>query len=302
MMRLRLPATSANLGPAFDAAALALDLYLDIEATAAEKFSIRASGRDAAACSLLEGNLIRITYEHVLEAEGKAARPLGLVMDNGIPLGMGMGSSAAARLAGVALAAHFGELQWSGERILEEACLLEGHPDNAAACWMGGFVTAVTSGSKVLAARFAPPPEWHAMVVVPSSPVPTASARAVLPQMVPRTDAVANLQRSALLTAAFAQGRADWLQEAMADRLHQPYRAELCPLLGRLLPLAGNCGVLGVALSGAGPSVLLLVESAAAASEAELCTNIHALAQDPVEQISCGLASKGAREWMKPAD
>jgi homoserine kinase len=95
------------------------------------------------------------------------------------------------------------------------------------------------------------------------------------------------------LTAAFAQGRGDWLAEAMADRLHQPYRAELCPLLPRLLPLAGRCGVLGVALSGAGPSVLLILESEDAASEAELATNIHALAQEPVELIRCGLASGG---------
>ena len=294
-MKLRLPATSANLGSAFDAAALALDVYLDIEATAAERFSIRATGRDAAACLSLEENLILETYAHTLEGQGQAVPPLALTMNNAIPLGMGMGSSAAARLAGIALAVEFGQLPWSRDRILEEACRLEGHPDNAAACWLGGFVTATASRSGLLAAKFAPPSDWQAIVVMPSRPLATMQARAVLPQQVPRADAVANLQRSALLTAAFAQGRGDWLREAMADRLHQPYRAELCPLLPKLLPLAGHAGVLGVALSGAGPSVLLILESAAAASEAELATNIHALAQEPVELICCGLATEGAR-------
>jgi homoserine kinase len=297
-MKLRLPATSANLGSAFDAAALALDVFLQIEATSAEKFSILATGRDAAACSSLEGNLIRETYEHVLEGQVAGARPLAMVAHNEIPLGMGMGSSAAARLAGIVFASEFGELAWSNERILQEACRLEGHPDNAAACWLGGFVTAVDSPNGVMAARFTPPVAWQAIVVVPRRPLATVQGRAVLPQLVSRVDAVANLQRSALLTAAFAQGRGDWLREAMTDRLHQPYRSKLCPLLPQMLPLAGRCGVLGVALSGAGPAVLLILESADAAREAELATNIHALAQEPVELISCGLSSPGAEELI----
>jgi homoserine kinase len=294
-MKLRLPATSANLGSAFDAAALALEVFLQIDATAADKFSIRATGRDAAACSAVEQNLILETYAHTLEGQGVAVVPLSLTMDNEIPLGMGLGSSAAARLAGIALAVEFGRLPWNRDRILEEACRLEGHPDNAAACWLGGFVTATATRSKVLAAKFVPPADWQAIVAMPSHPLATMQARAVLPQQVARADAVANLQRSALLTAAFAQGRGDWLHEAMTDRLHQPYRAELCPLLARLLPLAGECGVLGVALSGAGPSVLLILQSSADASEAELLTNIHALAQEPVELIRCALATEGAR-------
>jgi homoserine kinase len=293
-MKLRLPATSANLGSAFDAAALALNVFLDIEAVAAEKFAIHATGRDAAACLSLEKNLILETYTHTLQGQDARVVPLALTINNGIPLGMGMGSSAAARLAGIALAVQFGRLPWNRESILEEACRLEGHPDNAAACWLGGFVTATASGNKVLAAKFVPPADWRAIVVMPSHPLATMQARAVLPQQVMRADAVANLQRSALLTAAFAQGRGDWLQEAMADRLHQPYRAELCPLLPRLLPLAGQGGVFGVALSGAGPSVLLIVQSEAASSEAQLTTRIHARAQESVELLRCSLAADGA--------
>jgi homoserine kinase len=293
-VKLRLPATSANLGPAFDAAALALDRWLTIEATEsidAAEFSISATGLNADICGRVEGNLILDTYTATLLRPGQTVPTLSLSVDNQIPLGMGMGSSAAARLAGVALAAHFGKLGWSSQQVLEEACRLEKHPDNAAACWLGGFVTAVTAGEHVLAAKFVPPPQWTAIVVLPRNPLATESARAVLPEQVSRKDAVANLQRSALLTAAFAQGRGDWLEAAMRDKLHQPYRSELCPLLPRLLPLSGGSGVMGVALSGAGPAVLLLVESPQAASAPELHARIHTLAEEPVELLVCGLVS-----------
>src|ERR1700761_9276789 len=134
-MKLRLPATSANLGPGFDALALALQLYLTVEAERAEALSIGATGRNADICGATENNLLLDTYAATLAGAGRALVPLRIAVNNEIPLGMGCGSSAAVRLAGVALAAHFGELGWSGDRILAEASRLEGHPDNAAACW-----------------------------------------------------------------------------------------------------------------------------------------------------------------------
>lgn len=269
-IRLRLPATSANLGAAFDCAAVALALYLTVEAEEAEVFSIAAAGEDAELCSRVEDNLILETYKSLLAREGKPAAPLAIRMDNRIPLGMGCGSSAAGRLAAIALAAHFGELGWDSERILAEACALEGHPDNAAACWLGGLVVAM-EGDRVQVARVEPPAAWRAMVVLPGEALATSKARAVLPEMYSRADAVANIQAAALLGLAFAQQRGDLLRTAMQDRLHQPYRAEICPLLPVLLPLAGRSGILGAALSGAGPSVLLIVEGTEAfeaASEA----------------------------------
>ena len=269
-IRLRLPATSANLGAAFDCAALALALYLTVEAEEAEVFSIAATGEDAELCSRVEDNLILETYKSLLEREGKPAAPLAIRMENRIPLGMGCGSSAAGRLAAIALAAHFGDLGWDSERILAEACALEGHPDNAAACWLGGLVVAM-EGDRVQVARVEPPAAWRAMVVLPGEALATSKARAVLPEMYSRADAVVNIQAAALLGLAFAQERGDLLRTAMQDRLHQPYRAEICPLLPVLLPLAGRSGILGVALSGAGPSVLLIVEGTEAfeaASEA----------------------------------
>jgi len=262
-LRLKLPATSANLGPGFDAAAVALDFYLEIEAAPAAAFSIDATGRDAARCSHLDDNLILSIYKRLLAQNDRPLVPLAIRMRNGIPLGMGCGSSAASCLAAVLLANRFGLLGWGSDRILEEAALLEGHPDNAAACWLGGFVTAACIGRAVHVARVEPPADWRAIVVLPHAPLATSKARAILPVSYSRADTVANVQSAALLGLAFAQARGDLLHIAMRDRIHQPYREAICPMLPRLLPLAGTQGILGAALSGAGPSVLVIVESEA---------------------------------------
>jgi homoserine kinase len=268
--RLRLPATSANLGAAFDTAAVALGIHLIVEAERSEAFSIAATGRNADLCSQLEDNLIVETYRRLLSREGREAAPLAIRMENQIPLGMGCGSSAAGRLAAIAMASHFGGLEWSQEQILAEACAQEGHPDNATACWLGGMVVAACEGKQVHAARVEPPANWRAMIVLPTAPLATSKARAVLPERYSRADSVANIQAASLLGLAFAQGRGDLLRPAMSDRIHQPYRAEMCPLLPRLLPLAGSHGILGVALSGAGPSVLVILAGEEAKIDAEV--------------------------------
>jgi homoserine kinase len=299
MLRLSLPATSANLGPGFDAAAVALDFYLEIEAEPAEAFSIAATGRDSERCSRLEDNLILGIYERLLREAGKPAVPLGLRMANGIPLGMGCGSSAAGRLAAIALAVHFGRLGWSEEQILEEASALEGHPDNAAACWLGGFVTAASEGRTVHVARVVPPAEWRAIVALPAEPLATSKARAVLPESYSRIDAVANIQSVALLGLAFAQARGDLLRVAMKDRLHQPYRAPICPLLPLLLPLAGAHGILGAALSGAGPAVLLIAESEARIPEALAAIRKALAGKLEAELMVCRFVSEGASQLVE---
>jgi homoserine kinase len=259
--RMRLPATSANLGAGFDAAAVALDFFLEIEAEPAPEFSIVATGRDANLCRELQNNLILDVYSRVLRESGNPVTPLAVRMHNEVPLGMGCGSSAAGRLAGIAMAVHFGELGWSADRILEEACRLEGHPDNAAACWLGGFVVTASEGGKVHLARVLPPTDWRAIVVLPPDSLATSKARAVLPESYCRADAVVNIQAVSLLGLAFAQARGDLLRAAMQDRIHQPYRTPICPMLPQLLPLAGTHGIFGVALSGAGPAVLVIVRS-----------------------------------------
>lgn len=262
-IRLRLPATSANLGPGFDAVAVALDFYLEIEAEAAEAFSIDATGRNADRCSRLENNLVLETYKTILRNSSRAIVPLSIKMRNGIPLAMGCGSSAAGRLAAIALAVHFGGLGWSSDRILYEAYLLEGHPDNVSACWLGGFVAAARDGETVRVARVTPPADWRVIVIFPADSLPTSKARAVLPASYSLKDVVANIQAVSMLGLAFAQGRGDLLRVAMSDRIHQPYRAPICTLLPVILPLVGEEGILGAALSGAGPAVLTIVEGEA---------------------------------------
>lgn len=294
-LRLRLPATSANLGPGFDAVAVALDFFLEIEAEPAPQFSVTASGRDAERCAVLEDNLILETYKQMMRTNKRAIVPLAIRMVNRIPLGMGCGSSAAARLAAIALAAHFGGLRWNTAQVLEEAYKLEGHPDNVAACWLGGFVTAVCEGTKVHVARVDPPPGWRAIIAMPDEPLSTSKARAVLPASFPLEDVVANLQSVAVMGLAFAQARADLLRLAMRDRIHQPYRAAICPLLPILLPLMGEHGILGVALSGAGPAVLVIVDAEESLPDASIAVQNRMRA----ELLVCRFSDVGAFQTIE---
>jgi homoserine kinase len=286
-LRLSLPATSANLGPGFDAVGLALSMRLTIEARAATAFQIEATGRDAALCGAVEHNLILDTYRDVLKRAGGRELPLHLKLHNEIPLGMGCGSSAAALLAGVVLADHIGGLHLDDEAIVAEASRREGHPDNVAACWYGGFTVSAQDGESVKIASFGVEVEkagsWELLLAVQPTSFATTTARALLPQSYSRADAIFNVQRASLLVAAFAQGRLDLLKTATQDKMHQAYRAEACPLLGKLLPLMDEPEVAGVALSGAGPSVLVFLAEGTTVLEA--ATRIQGLLGPDVELL-----------------
>src|SRR5436853_2788717 len=181
-LELSLPATSANLGPAFDAAALAFNLHLNVSARAATEFSVTARGRDAEVCGKAENHLILETYKDVLGSEGKPVVKLTLGIDNEMPVGKGCGSSAAARLAGIALAVHFGQLRWNDAQIIGEASRREHHPDNAAASWLGGLVVARMSGeAETQAIQIQPKGRWPLLYVVPDRPLSTEQARRDLP-------------------------------------------------------------------------------------------------------------------------
>jgi homoserine kinase len=187
--------------------------------------------------------------------------PLALNINNEFPIGKGCGSSAAARLAGIALAVHFGRLKWSSSRIVGEASRREHHPDNAAACWMGGITVARMFGDgESQVARFVPKGKWPLLLAIPNESLATEKAREVLPLEYSRADAVANIQNSMLLMAALFQGDRSLLASALEDRIHQPYREQLCPLLPALRAFPRKNGVDGAVLSGAGPSVLIFVD------------------------------------------
>ena len=294
--RITLPATSANLGPAFDAAALAFDISLRLEARAATGYSIQATGRDEDICGRVENHLILTTYREVLASTNKREIPLALKIANDIPIGKGCGSSAAARLAGIALAVHFGKLRWNDAQIIGEASRREHHPDNAAACWLGGVTVArMASESEAQVARIQPKGDWPMLVAVPPEPLSTEEARRVLPQTYSRADAVTNIQNSMLLLAAFTQGRGELLWNALEDRIHQPYRAPLCPLLPALAEFNGTPGIRGVALSGAGPSVLIFLDPRVAVRKTT--ARIAAHLQDrklEAELLATKIARRGA--------
>ncbi len=291
-VRVTLPATSANLGPGFDAVGVALSLRLTVEAEAASRNSVEAVGRDAAVCREVKDNLILVSYQGALEAAGAEVTPLALWVENEIPLGMGCGSSAAARLAGVALANHFGELGWADEEIIAVASRMEGHPDNVAACWCGGFTVSVPHAGGVAAASFPCDGAWQLLLALPAAGVATEKARSVLPEEYSRADTVFNVQRAALLTAAFAQERLDLLRVAMEDRVHQPFRREVCGLLAHLEALEAGEEFAGVALSGAGPALLAILSERATLHAAE--ARLRAVLGNDVELVPVRIAG-GAR-------
>jgi homoserine kinase len=257
---LRVPASSANLGPGFDALGMALGIYLECRFRQSDHLSIRAKGRDAETIPTGEDNLIWQTALAVARDMRMTMPAIELQIHNEIPIGKGLGSSAAALTAGVVIADCLLDLRWKPLRVLDQAARLEGHPDNVAACVLGSIVaSAIDSGGVARAVRLNMPAAFGVGVVVPDFMLPTSEARAVLPDCYPRADAIFNVQRAALLIAALATGTASAFPAALEDRFHHPYRAALVPGLDDILKLRAP-GLLGCALSGAGPSILVFHE------------------------------------------
>ena len=255
-----MPASSANLGPGFDALGLALGIYLECRFRPSFALSIQVEGRDASTISTGEDNLIWQTALAVARDVHMTMPPIELRILNDIPIGKGLGSSAAALTAGVVIADKLLDLRWKPLRILDEAARLEGHPDNVAACVLGSIVaSAIDSGGVARAVRLNMPASFGVGIVVPDFMLPTSEARAVLPDCYPRADAIFNVQRAALLIAALATGSAAAFPAALEDKFHQPYRIALVPGLEDILKLRAP-GLLGCVLSGAGPSILVFFE------------------------------------------
>jgi homoserine kinase len=289
---LRVPASSANLGPGFDALGLALGVYLTCRFRLGKTLSITAAGRDSAGIPSNPDNLIWQTALTVARNQRVAMPPIELEIHNEIPLGKGMGSSAAALTAGVVIADELLELGWKPLRILDEAARLEGHPDNVAPCTLGSIVaSAIDSGGVTRAVRLPLPKSFDLAIVVPDFDLPTSKARAVLPSGYSREDAVFNVQRAALLIAALATGTTNVFPAAIEDRFHQPYREALVPGLHDILRLRAP-GLLGCALSGAGPSILVFFERGYE-GVCELVQQIFRLHGHASETLHCSIPERG---------
>lgn len=289
---LRVPGSSANLGPGFDTLGLALEVYLECRFSEAPELSIHAFGRDAEAISCGADNLIWQTAVALAESAGRKMPPIRLEIYNDIPLGKGLGSSAAALTAAVAIADRVLGLGWPSQRILDEAARLEGHPDNVAACVLGSVVVSLEeAGGATRSIRLEMPANFGVAVVVPDFQLPTKRARAVLPDWYTRPDAIFNIQRTGLLVAALATGDTSAFPAALGDRMHQPYRAPLVPGLAEILCLRAP-GLLGCTLSGAGPSVLVLFEGGRS-EVVDLVRDVFAANGCATEVIASGVSSKG---------
>lgn len=270
MVRVSVPATSANLGPGFDTLGVALDLrnIIEMQETGILDVVIEVDGHGEA-LERPENNMVYQAALKVFERTGYEPYGLFIKEDVEIPVARGLGSSAAAIVGGLVAANALvekmtGRPQLSGEELLHMAVAIEGHPDNVTPAMVGGFtVCCMDEVQGPLHVRFDPPKGLQAVVVMPEVPIvgkKTAMSRGVLPTEVTLKDAVYNLNRTALLVAALAQGRTDLLSVATQDRLHQPYRAALVPGLRSVFQAALDAGARGVALSGSGPSVIAFVE------------------------------------------
>lgn len=247
---VRVPASSANLGPGYDAMAAAVSLHLELEVEEAGEYSFDAGGLEVPTG---RDNLIVRAFESLRPADGIAFR-----LRSEIPLARGLGSSAAAIVAGLVAADHLFELALTKAELLVRASEIEGHPDNVAAAIYGGFVVCGPGADgQPLASRFDPPGGLEGVVVIPPEEVSTKLAREAIPDVVPLADAVANVSAAAQLVLGLQSADLDLVSRGVADRIHQPRRRDLYPRSMEIVDTATELGALGATISGAGPTVLV---------------------------------------------
>jgi homoserine kinase len=245
--KVRVPASSANLGPGFDSLAAAVSCYLELEVEETGEFSVEVDDRQL---PVDETNLCVRAFANLHPVDGISFR-----IRSEIPLTAGLGSSGAAIVAALLAADHMFELALPRTEILERAAEIEGHPDNVAASLYGGFV--ICADGNVTSIE--PPSGLEAVAVVPGDPVSTAAARAALPAEVPLADATFNIAHASLLSLGLARGDLAMIARGLTDRLHQPRREHLYPRSMELIAKARELGGLGATISGAGPTVLFWV-------------------------------------------
>jgi homoserine kinase len=260
-IRVKVPATTANLGPGFDALGLALNLWNEAEFTCTDdnKISLTVSGEGEGKIPTNADNAIAEAALQIYDLVRKPCQGLHIDCINRVPLGSGMGSSSAAMLSGMLGANALLGNPLTDEEILKLAIETEGHPDNVAPAMLGGLVASIVYENRVISMKLparANHGSIHAIVVLPDFDFPTKQARAILPKQVERTDAIYNISRAVLVTEALRTGNLDLLGIAMKDSLHQPYRLPLIPGAIAALEAGKKAGAAAVALSGAGPGLI----------------------------------------------
>ncbi|MBD2844598.1 homoserine kinase [Paenibacillus sp. IB182496] len=260
---VKTPASTANLGPGFDTLGMALSLYTWIDMAATDgPTRIELLGGRLKGIPTDKSNLIYKMAQLVYDEAGYTLPELEIAMYSEIPLTRGLGSSATAIVGALTAANVLAGRPLSDQRLLELATAEEGHPDNVGASLLGGIVVAAAGAAgSVDCIRLEPHARLEVLVAIPDFQLATEKARHALPDSLPLADAVHNVGRSSLLTAALAIGRLDLIGKAMQDRIHQPFRAPLIPGMADILARAAAHGALGAALSGAGPTLLTLVDA-----------------------------------------
>ena len=258
-VRVRIPATTANCGPGFDTLGIACTLYNEVVlelAGPAGQVEISVSGDGADTLPTNSRNLVLRAVRTVLDKVGETQTGIRLSLVNAIPLSRGLGSSSAAIVGGLTAANAIVGNRFNQAEILDMATEMEGHPDNVAPALYGGFTISVMTGGQVTCLRLPLPQQLKLVVCIPEFRLSTHKARQAIPTMAPHKDAVYNVSRAALLVGALASGRLECLGEALNDKLHQPYRAPLIPGMPEVFAAGRAAGALGVAISGAGPSLM----------------------------------------------
>lgn len=257
MVRVQVPATTANLGPGFDCLGMALQLYNSVEMSLTSSgLSIEVQGEGSPDIPRDENNMVYQAALRVFKLVGNKPAGLRLKLINNIPVSRGLGSSSAAIVGGMIAANILSGNTLTNKEIINLAYGMEGHPDNLAAAVLGGIVVAVSTEGEIRCQKIPPPKNLQTVVAIPDFTLSTRTAREALPQQIPLSDAAFNLGRVALLVAALFTGDINQFGPAMEDRLHQPYRTSLVPGMKKVFAAAKLAGAKGVALSGAGPAII----------------------------------------------
>ena len=259
MIKIKVPATTANMGSGFDCIGIALDLHNELTVHEADAFSIEAAGSESTAVPVTKDNMIYNTIEQFYAQIGKTVPTLRLSQTDNIPMARGLGSSAACIVAGLLAANELSKQGLPREELAQIASSIEGHPDNVVPAILGGLVVGAIDSGEMKYVKITPSDELSFALFIPDFSLLTEKARGVLPITYSREDVIFNVSRASLFIASMMSGNWDNLRVATQDRIHQPYRKQLIPDWDAIFESSMEFGAKSVLLSGAGPTILAIV-------------------------------------------